>query len=203
MLRLAWCRQLLAGGCGTSRRGFICAKAGGACSSARLWSREEGSAQRGAESQGIQHQAVECPAPHHPILCFLGQLPGPQSLSRALKSHFQAVPITTNSLLCFIDKPSHFQASVLPQTEAGSCSAGIGIFRDEHTSSPRWGVNCWCLQGCFITPLVCTLWKSESKILGSHHQPSRHLTAESHVWGPPRDRELIPFLHTLLSPAWC
>lgn len=203
MLRLAWCRQLLAGGCGTSRRGFIRAKAGGARSSARLWNREEGTAQSGAGSQGMQHQAVKCPAPHHPILCLLGQLPGPQSLSRALKSHFQAVPITTTSLLCFIDKLSHFQAAVLPQTKAGSCSAGIGIFRAEHTSSPRWGVDCWCLQGCFITPLVCTLWKSESKISWSPHQPSRHLTAESHLWGPPRDPELVPFLHTLVSPAWC
>lgn len=160
----------------------------------------ESTVQCGAGSQGMQHQAVECPPPHHLILWLLGPAARFQSVFRALKSHFQAAPITTNSLLCFIDKPSHFQAVVLLQTKAGSCSAGIGIIRDEHTSSPRWGVNCWCLQGCIITPLVCTLWKSESKF--SRSPPAlKTLTAQSHLWGPPRDPELVPLLQTLLSPA--
>lgn len=174
--RLARCRQLLAGGCGTSRTEFIHAKAGGGCagrapSSARLWSREEGTVQCETRSQGMQHQAVECTPPHHLILWLLSAAARFQSLYHALKSHSQALPIITNSLLCFIDKLSHFQAVVLPQIKAESCSAGTGIFRDKHTSRLRWGVNCWCLQGCFITPLVCTLWKSESKISGSSTSP--------------------------------
>lgn len=77
----------------------------------------------------MQHQAVECPPPHHLILWLLGTAARFQSVYNALKSHFQALLITTNSLLCFIDKLSHFQAVVLSQTKAGSCSAGIGIFR--------------------------------------------------------------------------
>lgn len=197
----------MAGGCGTFRTGFIYAKAGGgragrACSSARLWSRQEGTAQCGAGSQGMQHQAVECPPPHHLILWLLGAAARFQSLFHALKSHFQALPITTNCLLCFIDKLSHFQAVVLPQTKAGSCSAGIGIFRGEHTSSPRWGVNCWYLQGCFITPLVCTLWKSESRISGVPHQPSRNLWLKA-ICGSLQGIQSLFLFCKLLSPAWC
>lgn len=36
---------------------------------------------------------------------------------------------------------------------------------------PQWGVNCWYLQLACFTSLVCTLQKSESKILGSPTRP--------------------------------
>lgn len=163
-----------------------------------------GGGERGKHSSvwSRQHQAVECSPPRHLILWLLGTAARFQSLFGALKSNFQALPITTNSLLCFIDKPSHFQAAVLPQTKAGSCSAGIGIFRDEHTSSPQWEVNCWCLLGS-----SSHLWFAPSgKVNPRSWDPPpalKKLMAESHLWGSPRDPELVSFLQTLLSPAWC
>lgn len=167
--RLARCRQLLAGGCGTSRTGFVPAKAGGGQSLFLCQAVEQRGRHRAVWSREPGHAALSCaescPSPSNPL--------APRRCCQVSKPFWcSQVTFSSTSLhhklpACFKDKSSHFQAAVLPQTKAGSCSAGIGIFRDEHTR----GVNCWCLQGCFITPLVCTLWKSESRISGSPTSP--------------------------------
>lgn len=72
----------------------------------------------------------------------------------------------------------------------------------QHTSSPQWEVNCWCLQGS-----SSHLWFAPSgKVNPRSWDPPpalKKLMAESHLWGSPRDPELVSFLQTLVSPAWC
>lgn len=77
----------------------------------------------------MQHGAVGCPSLVAQSLGSLAWLTGFKAflvLSSHIFKHFPALTITTNSLLHFIDKPSHFQGVACPWTRAGRCSAGIG-----------------------------------------------------------------------------
>lgn len=161
-------------------QGLSLPEAGGGCagttrSSPGLWSGEEGTAWCGAGSQDMQHGAVECPSPHCPVLGLLGMAARFQSLSGALKSRFQVLPCTSHhhklpALLYRQTLP--FPSSRLPPDQGWGMQCWHRLCAGRATlATPRWGANCWCLQGGSFTSLVCTLQKSESKISGSPTKP--------------------------------
>lgn len=67
----------------------------------------------------------------------LAWLPGFKAflvLSSHVCKHFPALPITTNSLLCFVDKPYHFQAAFCSRTRAAHSAPAK--CRDGHAYHP-------------------------------------------------------------------
>lgn len=98
-------------GCGAERKARLGTEQGARARSAGLWS--------------VLPLVVQS-------LGSLAWLPGFKAflvLSSHVFKYFPARLITTNSLLCFIDKPSRFHAVVCLRTRAGGCSAGIGRVR--------------------------------------------------------------------------
>lgn len=74
----------------------------------------------------MQHGAVECSSPHSPALGNLAWLPDFKAflvLLGHVSKHFPATLITISSLLCFMDKLSHFQAIIFTHSKAGGCRA--------------------------------------------------------------------------------